>query len=348
MEMEMDISKLNAEDMPALEKALIAEMSFRFPAGYLFSFSVEENTNIMARDHFKYLNQFSNIALLRAGSGGRLDGAGVGDQEFILLTLPMTPNIENNILEEHDIQPLIEKIKSCNDLGIQKNIVCIVEHKDLSQGVDTLIYHSSSRKPFPGRILEAVFLVGNKSIFQQAKFDTLTALYGNVKVVKKIKEELKTYKDTMMSGETYFKKQLTPQFVEKYNTVLYDPSKNIYGFKYGPLRYMQLALALEFYMALAKKQVEPEFFFDLPSALEDRIRFVFRKMICNPLHENVLMDLAIIYTKTSNIQTKLKLDYHARASDLSTPVIVFLSKNTIPILKKFIAEYPLGEILLVK
>jgi hypothetical protein len=347
IEMEMDITKLEIDALPKLEKELIAHMKQIFPAGYIFSFSAEESTNLIARSNLHELSQYSNIALLRSGSAGRLDGAGVGDQDFILLTSNITEDFDKDdlLMDEKSIDELISRIKKITDWGMQVNSVCTVEHKSLDKNKDTLIYHSSNNKPFPGRILEAVFIAGNKALVKKAKLDTLKQLYGNNRVLKRIKEELKTYKKNTISGETIFKKDKYPQFVAHLKSVLYNPENKIHGFKYGPLRYMQLALAIEFYNLLVNKKVEPEFLIDLPASLEDRFRYIFRKGLCSKKHEQYLITFALSYIKTVNIQSKLKLDYYSE-NNIPREMIVFqLTEKTIPTLQELVEKHPLGEII---
>ncbi|WP_440054267.1 hypothetical protein ACSLBF_15555 [Pseudoalteromonas sp. T1lg65] len=346
--MEMDIRKLEINSLPVTEKILIAHLQRMFPTGYLFGFSAEENTNILAQSRFSHLNTISNVALLRAGSGGRMDGAGVGDQDFILLTSKERPEGSHTVhhhINAEEINDLIAKIENVDDFGMQKNTHCTVEHKRVCAGQESLLYHPSNNKPFPDRILESVFIAGNQALFECAKKNVLHAIHGNKKLLKRIKEELRTYRRTTHSGETLFRGKTTPQFIEALNLIMYDPELKIHGLKYGPLRYFQLALAVEFYSALANQKVSPEFFYDLPSAFEDRVRYIFRKEICNPEYQYNLINLTLVYIKAASIQATLKLNFHNSEHDRSEPNYVHVTKNTIPTLRAAVDKFPHGKIL---
>lgn len=349
MEMEMDITKLDCNALPKLEKRLLAHMQNDvFLAGYIYGFAAEEGINLRARAFLQELNQYSNIALLRAGSGGRLDGSGVGEQDLILLTTDITKvDCSDKVLDDKSISDLIKKLESDIDFDIQLNTDCIVEQKKINGDPRSLIYYKNNQKPFPGRVLEAVFIAGNPSLFKDAKLKVLSVIYGNNKILKRIKEELKTYKKVTLSGETSFKNKITPQFLAEKKLVLYNPNEKIHGFKYGPLRYMQLALAIEFYSLLVNKKVYPEFLVDLPASLEDRARYIFRKNLCSPKYEDYLTSLVIAYMKTVNIQSKLKLDYHSKSRDQTGFTYETVSEGTIPNLQKIVEKHPLGEITVI-
>src|SRR5688572_4955703 len=54
-------------------------------AAYGAGFGAEWATLAHLANHFRHLNEFADNALMRVGSGGRFEGAGLGDAEFVLL-----------------------------------------------------------------------------------------------------------------------------------------------------------------------------------------------------------------------------------------------------------------------
>jgi len=82
----MDIMRLDLDSLPAGERKFIDLIVGSNFAAYGVGFAAEQVTLAQLSNHFQYLNEFANVALLRVGSGGRFEGAALGDTEFVLLT----------------------------------------------------------------------------------------------------------------------------------------------------------------------------------------------------------------------------------------------------------------------
>lgn len=347
--MEMNIDRLDLNELPDCEKSLIAHLRKLFPAAYIHSFAIEERTNLAASTIFENLNEIENIALLRTGSGGRLDGAGVGDHDFILLfNSKLSSSSSKRVVNEKEILRIKEELDQKNKEIVDEQFDCTVELIDIASDKKHLVYHYSNNKPYPGRILESAFIAGNDDLFKTAKLETLGQLFGNKKVLKKIKEELKTYKKNTLNGEINFKGKLSPQFIEEFKVVLYDPKNQVFGLKYGPLRAMQLSLSLEFYTALANRTILPESLVDLPTSFEDRMRYIFRKGLHSKELEDDLIHITLVYASLVNIQAKLKNDYHSPLNKKNEMIIEKLTKNAIPQFQKVVSEFPMGEALRIE
>ncbi len=346
MHMEMNIDLLDLNELPDCEKALIAELRNLFPIAYIHSYATEERTNLAASAIFRNLNEIENISLLRTGSGGRLDGAGVGDHDFILLfDSNITSSSSKQVVNEKEVLKIKEELDLKNDVIVNEQFACTVELIDIASEKELLVYHHSNNKPYPGRILESAFVAGNDELFKTAKLETLKQLFGNKKVLKKIKEELRAYKKNTLSGDMSFKGKVRPQFIDELQVVLYDPKEQTYGLKYGPLRAMQLSLALEFYAALASKSITAESLLDLPTALEDRVRYILRKGLHSKVCEEYLIDFTLVYASLVNIQAKLKNDYHSPQNEKKEIIIKTFKKNSILRFQEIVDEFPLGKLL---
>src|SRR5262249_6373176 len=84
--MEMSFDKLDLDSLPIGERKFIDMVVCGLYAAYGAGFEAEWATLAHLANHFRHLNEFANIALMRVGSGGRFEGAALGDAEFVLLT----------------------------------------------------------------------------------------------------------------------------------------------------------------------------------------------------------------------------------------------------------------------
>jgi hypothetical protein len=83
---EMSLDKLDINGLPSGESRFLDIIASGVYLAYGGGFEAELATLQRLANHFMHLNDFANIALLRVGSGGRFEGAGLGDSEFVLLT----------------------------------------------------------------------------------------------------------------------------------------------------------------------------------------------------------------------------------------------------------------------
>jgi hypothetical protein len=75
MVLEMDLTKLDPETLPEGEKRFLAEVIGLKSTAYGAGFMAEWGTLAHMANHFQYLNEWDNVALVRLGSGGRFEGA---------------------------------------------------------------------------------------------------------------------------------------------------------------------------------------------------------------------------------------------------------------------------------
>lgn len=84
--MEMAYGKLDPATLPPGEQKFLSMIAGGSYPTYGAGFMAEQATLYQLANHFMHLNEFANVALLRVDSGGRFEGAALGDAEFVLLT----------------------------------------------------------------------------------------------------------------------------------------------------------------------------------------------------------------------------------------------------------------------
>lgn len=69
--MEMDLKKLDPEELPEGERSVPAEVSASMSTAYGAGFTAEWTTLARVANHFQYLNEWDNVAVVRIGGGGQ-------------------------------------------------------------------------------------------------------------------------------------------------------------------------------------------------------------------------------------------------------------------------------------
>jgi hypothetical protein len=337
MYMEMNIDKLDLEKLPRLEIELLRTMMRTDSMAYAGGYGLESAINVIEAQKFNFLNNIQGVALLRVGSGSRLDGAGVGSQEFIVLT-------ENETLYSNVIHNILH-ILSTEEWGVTVNTEVDCEILSLHKGHEQLLFYHSNNKPFPGRIIESTLIYGDSELLTKAKSLVLEQM--NSTVIKKMKNELRTYKKVVTSGKCNFKKKLTTQFNKNLNEVYYNPEASIYGFKQAYIRFFQQAILIDILSLLVNRSVMKEELLCLPESMEEKLRFLIRKGWINNQYADYILQLGFTYTKLIDMQSYLKVTFYKEENKDRDTVRLKLKSGSICAIDDMIERYPNGKLLLI-
>jgi hypothetical protein len=319
--MEMDLAKLDAEALSDGEKAFIAALASMTVVGYGAGYLAEQATLGLLAKHFRHLNQFANVTLLRVGSGGRFEGAGLGDTELCLLTKdsmredlpqPTENQSELRIYPASHFDTLAETTGTdIIGVGLTEYMNVSLEHKRLD-GTEQLSYYAGNETPYPGRILEGEYLAGNQSLITEARRKVFSEIATDHTIIKRLKKDLRVHKKVCDTGVSRKVRQFDLDADEFY----FNPPQGQFGMKYGLLRYAQAAISLEFFELFQRKQFPVEEYIDLSQSVEERIRYAFRKgWVANEKH---LINLGRIYVQVANMNTIAKINFFTDDSNTTT------------------------------
>ena len=309
--MEMDISKLNPATLPMGELRFLTNIQERIFPAYGAGFAAELDTLRQLAGHFAHLNQFANIALLRMGSGGRFEGAALGETEFVLLTKDSMGD-GWIALDEDDDGPRLyppaffEQLVSTSSsdimgVGLTPYMKVSLEHKRLD-GPAQLSYYEDVPTPFPGRILEGEFVAGNRDLDIEARRRVFEEILTDPQIVRGMKQDLKNYKKVCESGLS----RKIPQFDPDTNTLFFDPENRQHGLKYGLMRYVQTILSIQLFELFQRKGYDIAEYLDLNQSVEERIRYAFRKDWVAKEEEIIQLGLLYIMATDANSTAKIR------------------------------------------
>ena len=311
--MEMDINKLDVNSLPSGERKFIDLIIGSNFGAYGVGYVAEQATLAQLGNHFRHLNEFANVGLLRVGSGGRFEGAALGDTEFVLLTKDSMgdgwqPPSENeagsktypsayfNVLVETTGTDIV-------GVGLTPYMNVVLEHKRLD-GADPLSYYAGNRTPFPGRILEGEYVAGSNSLVTEARRKVFGEIIADRRIIAGMKKDLKVHKKVCQTGLS----RGTPQFKLDTGEFYFDPPNRQFGMKYGLLRYVQTALSIQLFELFQRKQLPIEEYLDLNQGVEERIRYAFRKgWVAN---EEELIIAGHIYLQLTEMNSTAKVNYY--------------------------------------
>ncbi len=319
--MDMPTSTEELASLPQGEQRFVSLIIGGNFAAYGVGFAAEQATLAQLRHHHRELNRFSNIALLRVGSGGRFEGAGLGDTEFVLLTVDAIEDGEQSFetVDAADqsklkfnypaqfFEQLIE-IASADimSVGLTTYMRVTLEHKRVDGG-GKLSYHPDSEVPYPGRILEGELVAGSPLVFEIAKRKVFGEIAGDSKILRGLRKELRVIKKVLETGFSRTVHQFDPSIGE----IFFNPSEKQFGLKYGVLRYVQTALSIEFFELFQRHGMQIDDYMDLPPSVEERIRYAFRKgWVAN---EEDLIAAGLIYIQGLEIQTTMKANHYSES-----------------------------------
>lgn len=343
--MEMRLDRLDYNDLPESEIKFIAAMMQSKSLFQNVSFRAEEAIQAIFSFNFKQYNKYNNVVICRIGSGGRFDGAAVGDQEFVIVSKP--PRSHEDIAAD-GVLSLISKLESTGNSKIDEFSSSSIEHKCLSKGSKSLLYHPSRpNHPYPGRILESEFVAGSKLLYQEIKEKVLKEIKQDPKIIRKLKNELQEYVKCCESGISKFKNEEVIQFTnsksELPSFVAYEPQKGIYGFKYAFLRYYQLAITIAIFQYMRNFDIPPAELVDLPPSVEERLRYLLRKDWINDI------DLAIlsghIYFRATDIQASIKSNYYLKSPEERTYEVVSMKGDSVDQMQDAVKRLQNGSLL---
>jgi hypothetical protein len=281
-QVEMSLDKLDVNTLPTGERRFLEIVACGCYPAYGGGFEAEFATLRHLALHFMHLNEFANVALLRVGSGGRFEGAGLGDSEFVLLTKdsmgegwqpPPESGFGTRLYPSAYFETLKETAGSdILGVGLTPYMRVTLEHKRLD-GPDQLSYYPGNDTPYPGRILEGEYVAGNEALVTEARRRVFNEIMNDPKIIRGLKKDLKVYRKVCQTGLS----RNVPQFDRDKNEIYFNPRAQQYGLKYGLLRYVQTALSIELFELFQRKQFPVEEFLDLSQSVEERIRYAFRK-----------------------------------------------------------------------
>ena len=309
--MEMDISKLDVNSLPSGERKFIDLIVSSNFAAYGVGYAAEQVTVAHLQNHFQYLNEFANVALLRVGSGGRFEGAALGDTEFVLLTKDSMGDDWQPPSEEGEFGSKIYPADYFDTLketagtdiigvGLTPYMKVDLEHKRLDSA-DPLSYYPGNDTPFPGRILEGEYVAGNELLVTEARRKVFTEIVTDPKTIAGMKKDLMVH---MKVCETGLSRKI-PQFNLETDELYFNPPN---GMKYGLLRYVQTALSIELFELFQRKKLPPDEYLDLNQSVEERVRYAFRKGWVEK--EDDLIIAAHIYLQATELNSTAKIRYY--------------------------------------
>lgn len=312
--MEMGFDKLDPDTLPSGERKFIGMVAGGFFAAYGIGFEAEWATLAHLGNHFRHLNEFANIALMRVGSGGRFEGAALGDTEFVLLTkdsmgagwAPPEDADEGTRTYPAQFYETLARTAGSDivGVGVTPHMTVSLEHKRLD-GPDPLSYYAGNATPFPGRILEGEYVAGNPELVTEARRRVFSEIATDPKVIKGMKKDLKVYKKVCQTGLS----RSIRQFDLDKNEMYFTPPAKQFGMKYGLLRYAQTALAIQLFELFQRRQLPIDDYLDLNQSVEERIRYAFREgWVAN---EEDLIIAGVLYVQATDFNNAAKIRYYS-------------------------------------
>lgn len=131
-----------------------------------------------------------------------------------------------------------------------------------------------------------------------------------------MKDELRTYAKCCETEKTSFKGKEVVQFQKctfSPSYIAYDPDYGVFGFKYAFLRYYQFAIAIEIFQYMHSFDVSSIGLVDLPSSVEERIRYLLRKDWVDDIDAAILAGR--YYVRLCELQIILKFNYYSKTPD---------------------------------
>lgn len=330
--MEFDLSKLNPKQLSEGECKFLREMAKaeNLAPFYAGSFWLEQVVLQKFREKWSELNEFENIALIRVGSGSRLDGGGYGDNELIFLA--KTSTTDNSLSDDKHL-PYVNFINrpltifagpTRGEIVIEAPLIeykLIDADECLSRYSGSFGFHNLTLEVlqgheqlpriegdlYPERILDANFVAGNHDIWLQAKYKVLTEIKENRKVLIRMRKRRQAAKKICETGQQIFKGRSLRQFDPEQGIFFYDPANYLNGMKLSFMRYVQLGFTIKILEYIKKESIGTSDIIDLPSPVEDKIRYIMRRGWSND--DSALIDIGIGYTMAANLNISLKFNY---------------------------------------
>ena len=311
MDMPLDWPEIGS--LPSGELKFIKMIVDSSLAAYGGGYTAEQLTLVLLQNHFQYLNEFANVALLRVGSGGRFEGAGLGDAEFVLLTMDSMPTEwkpgvkgdPGSKVYPPDYFHTLKDTAGTDIMGVGMTPYMRVslEHKRVD-GPDLLSYYPGNPTPYPGRILEGEYVAGNQDLATEARRKTFAEIASEPKIIAGMKADLKVHKKVCQTGLS----RKVPQFNLETEELYFNPPCGQFGMKYGLLRYVQTALSIELFELFQRRQIPIDEYLDLNQGVEERIRYAFRKgWVTN---EEDLVAAGLIYLQAADVNSTAKIQYY--------------------------------------
>ncbi len=179
-----------------------------------------------------------SFVIVTTGSDGRLEK---GPYETSKLEFIVISRDSRNSM----IKPMLELLAEMQPGELDK----FVENKNLETD-EMSTYNGDRSRTFPNRILDASYLYGEENIIQNARrkmFNEFTGVRGRG-IYERVRDRKKEYRQIILKdGAQSFKGDVLKHFEFGDNTVKanFDPKKGTFGFKLGPLRYIQITMMNE-------------------------------------------------------------------------------------------------------
>lgn len=311
--MEMPTDQATIETLPIGEQQFVRLIVKSTFAAYGVGYLAEQATLVQLQNHFRYLYEYANVALLRVGSGGRLEGAALGDTEFVLLTkdsmgqswrAPPDDEPGCKVYPPDFFYILVETARTdIIGIGLTPYVKVVLEHKRLD-AAELLSYYPGVDTPYPGRILEGEFVAGNPAFLWEARRKVFNEIATVPKIIAGMKRDLKVHRKVCETGLS----RNVPQFDLEKDELYFDPSQRQFGMKYSLLRYVQTALSIEFFELFQRKQFPIDEYIDLNQSVEDRIRYALRKGWVARVED--FMIAGHIYLQATEVNSTAKIQYY--------------------------------------
>lgn len=318
------------------ELLLILEMSKPEYHLHLYNTNVrkEARLNELYSEAWQHLNQYKDIAVMRVGSGARLDGGGNGEAEFIYLVddtkksdhvasqyhmllaselLRPTITFPPEIMREDYIQEQRVEYKLFEADGLlsyySRDISDPNYTPEMFMGVEKPETPNQSKKPYPERILDSKFIAGNSRVWAEARARVIYETIGNNRIIEGLEERRRSAKRLCETGIQKWNKK-TPelvQFDKESGTFFYDPENKVNGVKESFLRYTQIQLNVKLFKFFKSNNTEMIDIYDMPASIIGKIQYVLRKGW--PADKEALVDIAIGYMMAAQLNAVMKFEY---------------------------------------
>lgn len=301
----MALDKLRDEDLPDGEKEFIAAVLDLAVPDYAAGFAAEQRLQEFLNGHFSYLNQYSDLALLRIGSSGRYEGFALGEAEFVLLV-----RLGHGASPLHiGLDDLLVLLRRSLPIPYQPwETKTSVEVKDLSADLMLCFYQGNPKgKPFPGRVLEAEFVAGNPDLYWEARRRVLQEVISEKAIRRALRDMRREHRSICETGIQRYKGEELRQLDLERGIVFHDPKRGVDGLKRSFLRYVQTGLSYEIFDLIARKGIPVEEVLDLNQSVEERIRYCFRKGWVK--NKTGLVDVGCAYIELTALQGNVKWAY---------------------------------------
>ncbi len=240
-------------------QSAVAEELFCIDAvGKIASWVSQETSQEVAKDE---------VAILVTGSDGREEKGAASALECLVL-------LNNNFGVQGQGGRILDLIEILNGDFNDKIIDDKSEFKRLG-GDSISCFRGESNNYFPSRIIDADYMVGNRTLLKCAKMETILDIRRNkAKMLERKGDRLTSHRKITRTGKSARGKETKTHFDLDNGIAFYNPEEYINSFKYGPLRLVQVWVIIHIIKALQRVGDDEKFISELPRNVKDKLQFL--------------------------------------------------------------------------